>query len=571
MTINRLFVVIYGTLCVLLVALGFIAFSMLNNQNELSKAQQTRYESYLAGDELRQISQDLTRLARTYVSTGESRYEDLYWEVIAIQGGEKARPDGRKIPLNQIMKDLGMTDAEFAKLKEAADNSNGLIWTETIAMNAVKGKFHDSNKKFTITREPDFELARKLMFDSQYHNYVDEIMAPIGDFFTLLDNRTQGEVDGFATKSKRLLWWCLTLIAILIAICVLSYLIIYRKVNLPVASLVHEVEAIADGDLTRKFESRSQDEIGQLSAAMKKMIDNLREMFLGITKGMDTLAKASEELSGVADNMVSNTQDTSVKANTVAAAAEEMSSNMDSVAAATEQAATNVNMVASAAEEMTSTIEEITINTAKSSTMTADAASQSISASEKVNELGVAAREISKVTETITEISEQTNLLALNATIEAARAGEAGKGFAVVANEIKDLAKQTSDATQEIKNKISNVQESTSSTVDEINKVNEMIKGVDEMAVVVASAIEEQSATTREIASNVNQASTGIQEVTENVSQSSTVSREVAADIALIDQAAKELQVNSGKVSESSTLLSNIASDIKSMLERFKV
>ncbi|MCP3890780.1 MAG: methyl-accepting chemotaxis protein [Desulfobulbaceae bacterium] len=571
MTINRLLIVIYGLLVLLLCGLGFIAVSMLNNQNALNQAQETRYKSYLAGDELRQSSQDLTRLARTYVSTADSKYEDLYWDVIAIRSGEKVRPDGRKTPLNKIMEDLGFTEGEFAKLKQAANNSDGLIWTETVAMNAVKGKFHDANKEFTRTGPPDLELARKLMFNNEYHQFVVEIMAPIDDFFTMLNDRTQKIVDGYVQKSKRLLWWCLALIVALITICVVSYLVIFRKVNVPVAKLAFEVEKIGDGDLTREFEEYSNDEIGQLAKALKKMTYSLREMFQGISNGMEALTGSANELSGVADSMSQGTQETSSKANSVAASAEELSANMDSVAAASEQAATNVNLVAAATEEMTSTIQEITVNTTKSSTMTADAAAQSVNASEKVNELGTAAHEISKVTETITEISEQTNLLALNATIEAARAGEAGKGFAVVANEIKDLAKQTSEATQEIKDKIENVQQSTKTTVDEIGKVNEVIKGVNEMAIVVASAIEEQSATTQEIATNVNQASQGIQEVTENVSQSSMVSRQVAADIAEIDNASGSLQKSSVRVNKSADTLNDIAKDISSMIGRFKV
>ncbi len=571
MTINKLFIMIYVTLILLLCILGFISAEMLSNQSALNHAQQVRYQSYLAGDELRQSSQDLTRLARTYVSTADSKYENLYWEVIAIRNGEKVRPDGRNISLNKIMEDLGFTEAEFAKLKQAAANSDGLIWTETVAMNAVKGKFHDENKKFTKSGPPDLDLARKLMFDDQYHQYVVKIMTPINDFFNMLNQRTQTTVDEYVLKNNQLMKWCVSLIVVLIAICVISYLVIYRKVNVPVAKLVVEVKKIGDGDLTRIFEGESNDEIGQLTSAMKKMTLNLREMFQGVSNRMETLTLSSNDLSGVADAMLQGTQETSSKAHSVATAAEEMTTNMDSVASASEETAANVNIVAAATEEMTSTINEITENTTRSSSMTAEAAAQAMSASEKVNELGVAAYEISKVTETITEISEQTNLLALNATIEAARAGEAGKGFAVVANEIKDLAKQTAEATQEIKNKIDNVQQSTQVTVDEIGKVNEVIKGVNDMAITVATAIEEQSVTTQEIANNVNQASIGIQEVTENVSQSSITSRQVTTDIAEINTASNALRESSLKVSGSSKTLNEIAKDIYTMMGHFKV
>jgi len=188
-----------------------------------------------------------------------------------------------------------------------------------------------------------------------------------------------------------------------------------------------------------------------------------------------------------------------------------------------------------------------------------------------VNELGRAADEINKVTEAITEISEQTNLLALNATIEAARAGEAGKGFAVVANEIKDLAKQTAMATLDIKNKIQGIQQATGVTVHEINEISTVIADVDQIVATIASAVEEQSATTREISANVNQASQGINEVNENVAQSSAVSSEIASDIATVNESANEINTASSQVKISAEALSGVADRLKDMVSRFKI
>ena len=182
-----------------------------------------------------------------------------------------------------------------------------------------------------------------------------------------------------------------------------------------------------------------------------------------------------------------------------------------------------------------------------------------------------AAQEVGKVTAVINEISEQTNLLALNATIEAARAGEAGKGFAVVANEIKELARQTAEATQDIRRIIEEIQGSTGATVDEIREVTSVIEEVSELITTVAAAIEEQTATTREIAGSVAQASHGIAEINENISQSSSVAGEISADIAEVSALAGELTESSSQVNNSAGDLGGLGERLKSIVLRFKL
>lgn len=178
-----------------------------------------------------------------------------------------------------------------------------------------------------------------------------------------------------------------------------------------------------------------------------------------------------------------------------------------------EQAATNLSSVASATEQMSATIGEVASNSEKARHVSAKAGEQATSVSELMKQLGLAAQEIGKVTETITEISSQTNLLALNATIEAARAGAAGKGFAVVANEIKELAQQTAEATEDIKAKISGVQTSAGSAISDIEGITIVISQVGEMVSGIAAAIEEQAVVTKDIAGNIAHASTGVQDV----------------------------------------------------------
>jgi methyl-accepting chemotaxis protein len=329
-------------------------------------------------------------------------------------------------------------------------------------------------------------------------------------------------------------------------------------------------DSIARGDLTVEFNADGK-KITGVYGNMHDMTQNLNTMFTDITGGVQTLTSSSTELSAISQQMASGSEQTSQKANNVATAAEEMATSMNSVAAATEQTTASLQMIVSAAEEMSATINEIAKNTAKGSQTTSEAVNKAEHISGKVDDLGKAASEISKVTETISDISEQTNLLALNATIEAARAGEAGKGFAVVAAEIKALAQQTAEATQEIGSRIGDVQSSTRESVSAIGSIVDIINEIDMIVSSVATAIEEQSATTQEISSNVSQAAAGVQEVNENVNQTSAVAGEVTEDVHKVSEAAEEMNAGSLQVNTSALELSKLAENLNEMVSRFKL
>ncbi len=349
----------------------------------------------------------------------------------------------------------------------------------------------------------------------------------------------------------------------------LSRLVIVRPINKVIDSLIDISQG--EGDLTKRLEVNTGDELGKLAGVFNSFIEKLQHMIKDVSGGVATLSSSSTELSSISDQMSTGATQTSDKSGSVAAATEEMTTNMVSISAAMEQSSINLNTVASSAEEMNATINEIAQSAENARGISNNAVSKAGASSQTMDKLGEAAQAIGKVVETITDISEQVNLLSLNATIEAARAGDAGKGFAVVANEIKDLAKQTSDASMDIKDKIDHIQESAAISQTEMSEVSTVIGNVNNIVATIATAVKEQSAAAREISENINQASSGSQEVNENVNQSSSVADVIAKDISEVNQSAGDMANRSNQVKLSAGDLSRLAEDLNQMVGQFKI
>jgi methyl-accepting chemotaxis protein len=342
-----------------------------------------------------------------------------------------------------------------------------------------------------------------------------------------------------------------------------------RLVNNVASGLKNIAEG--EGDLTRRLEENSKDELGDLARWFNTFIERLQGIIREIAENAGHLATSSAGLKDLSQKMTTSATDMSNESEAVSSASEAVSLSTTSIASAMEQSSVNLSTVAAAAEEMTATINDIVRNTENANQVTGKAVDQVRSASERVSILGSAAQEIGKVTETITEISDQTNLLALNATIEAARAGEAGKGFAVVANEIKELAKQTAAATAEIKEKIDSIQHTTQGTVSEIESISAVIDEVNQIVSTISTAVEEQSNTTSEIAGNVAQASQGVQEVNQTVADSTVAIDQVAQTLTRVNQASSDMSSQSSAVDDSTHALSRLADELNRLVGCFKV
>lgn len=552
MTIGKKFGAIVGVIFILLSISIAVNWNYGNHTAEIAKITQTESAVFaIKAKDMQiaviQVQQWLTDISATRAAEG---YDDGFTEA-----------EANAVKFRELYNDFHQMFSD--------ENERSAV-DELEKLNKDFDVFYEMGKKLATSYIKDGPAeGNKLMaqFDPLAEKMNDGIQVLVQSQVQELNKNMELIGSNIATGQKV----NLILGGVVLAISIFFTLFVTTGIKKNVDQILVFVNSLANGDFTTSIDVKCDGELRDIADDLTEMQTKISEMLNDIVIGNETLTASSHEFSAVASQMSVNAEQTTGKANTVAAAAEEMSVNMDSIAAASEETSVNVNMVASAAEEMSTTIVEIASNTEKTSSRTQAAVTQSQKASTQINELGIAAQEIGKVTETITEISEQTNLLALNATIEAARAGEAGKGFAVVANEIKDLAKQTSDATSEIKDKISKIQAATKGSVTEIVEITGIISEISEMVTTVASTVEEQAAATQEIASNVSQASQGIQEVNENVAQASSVTSEVSADIAEVGQSASEMNKSSGKVKVSSGKLSELAADLTNLLSKFKV
>ena len=512
-SLKQLFQISLAVLSLTIVTLGAALYGFNQAEIRVVEAYDLRYRSYLIADELRQSSDDLTRLARTYVATADSMWEQQYFEVLDIRNGKKARPQqyekiywdfraagmdpqrgvGESISLTDRMKNAGFSEAEFAKLREAQQNSNDLVNTETIAMNLVKGLYSDGAGGFTKKGEPDMGRAQAMMNDKSYHAFKAKIMKPIDEFFTLLNDRTLKQVNDANIARDNWFAACITLSIMLALLTLFGTWYIWRWIHVRLGAephrIIEAVRKIADGDLTHKLSS-----LDTHAHSVYAALDHM-----------------SAKLSSVISQVRSN-------AETVASASAQIALGSQDLSARTEQQASSLQQTAASMEQMTGSVKMSASSALQANDIATKATAAANSGQEvmqrvivTMNDIQESSKKISDIIGVIDGIAFQTNILALNAAVEAARAGEQGRGFAVVASEVRNLAQRSASAAREIKDLII-------TSVSKVDAGNALVGNAGETIQNITSQVQQVCEYISEISTSVKEQSDGISQVDQAMS-----------------------------------------------------
>ncbi|MDX1959008.1 MAG: methyl-accepting chemotaxis protein [Leptospiraceae bacterium] len=494
---------------VILVSITFVLFgfviALFYYQSKVFETQNRKFQSYLLADELRQSSDDLTRFMRTYANTGEEKYKKYFFTVLDIRNGKVARPESYNriywdfysvmkdkprpdssdtVPLTDLMKRLGFSEEEFAKLALAKKNSDGLVRTEEIAMSAMEGKLEEDARDLIREGESLKEFARRIMHDEKYHSDKFNIMKPIDEFYILLEERTNREVANAKEVQVLLLRIIIGCIFLLLVSFIFVFTFMRKNITKPIIEFTKEVDdLVRSKDLTRLLTKTKDNEIGALATEIneffrevnvifKNFKGNARSVNLLAVSLSDTIKETKESMNEVSMATDNVSMETSQLMNFTESITNKMNNSKEKISLGSSLSKNN-------SENSKLLLKEISLANLelKEANKELNLINNQLEETAKSTEsLSERSREIQSVLSSVKDISKKTSLLALNAAIESARAGEHGKGFAVVSDEVGHLATQTQKATEKISQVITDITKEIAASVTKIKTINQTSK-----------------------------------------------------------------------------------------------
>ena len=579
MSIRGTFLLVFGTLAALLLLQAHVARLIGDNQRHVAEAERRRYDSYQLADELRQSSDDLTRMARTYVVTGDTAFEGYFHDILAIRNGERARPadyggiywdlviahrqqagsGGQAVALETRMKEMGFTADELKKLEEARDNSDALVTLEERAMNAVKGRFDDGSGRFAIEKEPDLELARQIMHGVEYHEAKAEIMKPIDEFFGLLDARTNAEVDLLRRKGERLSRTLLFSSLITVAIAMLFYAYLELRVVRGILTVITRLKDIAEGqgDLTRRVDQSRRDELGTLGKWFNAFVQQVHDIVRRVTS-------TSVEVASAADQIATNTLAQRKVIETYRGSTQQSATAVQEISATSRELAKDVTELAAIARQVAEKALSGREQLAKLDSLARDLSASNRTICSQLDIIKQRADKIGPIVKTIAKVADRTNILSINAGLEAEKAGEHGRGFAVVATEVRRLADETAAATLGIERLVHDMLQSVAAGVEEVANYSQPVRH----AVGAAEMIGTQLG---EIITDVAQLSRSFEHTTEGIAAQSEGAAQIRDSVVQIDCGAGRIADSLEELVLVSTRLEQVVHSLQQQIESFTV
>ncbi|GAA3909175.1 methyl-accepting chemotaxis protein [Actinoplanes auranticolor] len=495
-----------------------------------------------------EMSDDLTQMKTEHVDSLQQVAElrggiaEMFRGMLLHQIGADAA--GKKLGRDAVTAADAKIDSALTSYTETAADSPAR--EKSLATFTEALKHYQALRNTVLFQEPisgGYTLPAPDQILNEFNTVEGDMNTSVADLQKLEDT----EADTLAReadeefRSARTIMIAALIVGILLAAAIA--MLVVRLIRQQLATVATALGAVADNNLTIPAEVRSRDELGRMAMAVNRARDGLRATVGSLTTGAHNLGASTQQLTGVTARIGESAREAAAQAGLVAAAAGDVSGSVQSVAAGS--------------DEMGASIREIAQNANDAAQVASSAVGVAQSTNDTVAKLGTSSAEIGDVVKVITAIAEQTNLLALNATIEAARAGDAGKGFAVVASEVKDLAQETARATEDISRRVETIQADTSSAVEAIGEISQIIQRINDYQVTIASAVEEQTATTAEMSRSISEAAGGSSTIATNINGVAHSAEQTSSTLVEADAAVSQLN--------------GVAEELRMVAERFRV